>query len=74
MLQPEKKIVSQQWKKHFQKKQVVSGVKSDREAISFSNREVIGDLRENNFSGVLEAKARLPGIEAWIRGEGWRLL
>lgn len=69
MLHPEKKIASQQWKKHFQRKQVVNRVKSDREAISFSNSEVTGNLREDNFSGMWEAKARLPRIEAWMRGE-----
>lgn len=69
MLHPEKKIASQQWKKHFQRKQVVNRVKSDREAISFSNSKVTGNLREDNFSGMWEAKARLPRIEAWMRGE-----
>lgn len=59
----QKKIPSQQQKKHFQKKQVVNRVTRDREAISLSNG-VTRDLRENNPSGVWEAKARLPRIEA----------
>lgn len=40
-----------------------------REVISFSNREVIGDFWENNFSGMLEVKVRLLGIEVWMRGD-----
>lgn len=29
----------------------------------------IGDLRENNFSGMAEADVRLLWIEAWMGGE-----
>ena len=49
-------------------------VKSDREVIRNSKREVMGDLGENAVSGVTGAKARWLWIDSWTGGEEVKIL
>ena len=49
-------------------------VKSDREVIRNSKREVMGDLGENTVSGVAGAEARWLWIDPWTGGEEVKML
>lgn len=49
-------------------------VKSDREVIRNSKREVMGDLGENTVSGVAGAEARWLWIDSWMGGEEVKIL